>query len=293
MNRPIPLLLITGVLLGLIFPMGRVAVESGVPPIVWTFLIAVGSGVGLSLPLIRRLGRRDWPRGFWIYAVISGLVSNVLPNLLVFASAPRLGAGHVGLMFTLSPVCTLALSLAAGMRRPSGIALAGIAIGFIGAVILVLGKGETRPVAAETLWLALALLIPVFLALGNIYRGLAWPTGAGAMELASASNLTSAIMLLAAIAISGEGLAQIVSVANVPMLGAVQLVLSCVYYLALFALQRVGGPVYLSQIGYVGAAVALAAGVIALGERYGALTWTGATIVLVGIGFTIRAQMRR
>lgn len=293
MNRPIPLLLITGLLLGLIFPMGRVAVESGVPPLVWTLLIATGSGVGLSLPLVRRLRRYDWPKGFWLYAVISGLVSNVLPNLIVFASAPRLGAGHVGLMFTLSPVFTLALSLVAGMRRPNGIALAGIGIGFVGAVILVLGKGAAGPGAAETLWLALALLIPIFLALGNIYRGLAWPDGAGAMELASASNLTSAIMLLAATALFGGGIGQIAAVADVPILSAAQLLLACIYYLALFALQRAGGPVYLSQIGYVGAAVALAAGVMVLGERYGSLTWTGAAIVLVGIGFTIRAQMRR
>ncbi|MCP1199185.1 DMT family transporter [Notoacmeibacter sp. MSK16QG-6] len=280
-------------MLGLIFPMGRIAVEAGVPPIVWTFLIAAGSGIGLGFPLIHRLRRCDWPKGFWFYAVVSGLISNVLPNLIVFASAPRLGAGHVGLMFTLSPVCTLALSLAVGMRRPSPIALAGIAIGFVGAVILVLGKGEVRPVQADTLWLSLALLIPVSLGLGNIYRGLAWPDGAGAMELASASNLTSALMLIGAIANFGGGVQQLATLGGVPALSGAQLVLSCAYYLTLFALQRAGGPVYLSQIGYVGATVALASGVLALGEQYGPMTWAGAAIVLIGIGFTIRAQLRR
>ncbi|RLQ89091.1 DMT family transporter [Notoacmeibacter ruber] len=291
MSRPVPLLIVTGLLLGLIFPMGKIAVEVGVSPLVWTFLIAAGSGLGLMAPLLRRQKRRDWPSGFWRYATISGLVSNVLPNLIVFAAAPRLGAGQVGLMFTLSPVCTLALSLAAGMRRPSSLALTGVFAGFAGAVILVLGKGETRMEDAPLLWLALALLIPVFLAVGNIYRGLAWPEGAGAAELASASNLTSALMLLAGLVVMGD-LENIGALMNVPMLTGLQVVLSCAYYVALFALQRAGGPVYLSQIGYVGAAVALIVGVVALDEHYGALTWTGAAIVLVGIGFAVRDQLR-
>ena len=291
MNHPVPLLLITGVLLGLVFPLGKVAVEAGVSPIVWALVIAAGSGIGLAWPLVRRLRERDWPEGFLRYSVISGLVSNILPNLIVFSAAPNLGAGYVGLMFTLSPVCTLALSLMAGMRRPSGLALAGIAIGFFGAVVLVLGKGETRVTDVPILWLGLALLIPVFLGLGNIYRGMAWPKASGAVELASASNIASALMLLALVPIIG-GMDSLSKLADVPDLTAIQIVLSCAYYIALFALQRAGGPVYLSQIGYVGATVALVVGVAALDERYGLLTWVGAAIVLIGIGFAVKAQMR-
>ncbi len=291
MNQPVPLLLTTGFMLGLIFPLGRVAVESGVPPIIWTLLTAAGCGIGLCAPLLRRMKAGDWPHGFWFYAAISGLVSIVLPNLIVFAAAPHLGAGHVGLMFTLSPVCTLALSLMAGMRRPNGYALAGIFTGFAGAVLLVLGKGEARLSGGATLWLGLALLIPVFLGLGNIYRSLAWPKGAGAAELASASSLTSALMLLAALPLVGS-FADLGTLALIPALTAIAVVLSCLYYLSLFALQRAGGPVYLSQIGYVGAAVALIVGVGLLDEHYGLLTWSGAAVVLIGIGFAIRAQLR-
>ena len=61
---------------------------------------------------------------------------------------------------------------------------------------------------------------------------------------------------------------------------------------AYFALQRAGGPVLLSQIGYVAAAVGLATGTLFLGESYGALTWAGAGIIAIGIGLTVRAQMK-
>lgn len=60
-----------------------------------------------------------------------------------------------------------------------------------------------------------------------------------------------------------------------------------------FRLQSVGGPVYLSQIGYVAAAVGLATGAFVLGEHYGLLTWLGAVVVTAGGGLmTTRAQQQ-
>ena len=60
-----------------------------------------------------------------------------------------------------------------------------------------------------------------------------------------------------------------------------------------FRLQAVGGPVYLSQIGYVGAAVGLITGTLLLGERYQLLTWLGAAIITVGIVMTTKAQSQK
>ena len=58
-----------------------------------------------------------------------------------------------------------------------------------------------------------------------------------------------------------------------------------------FRLQAVGGPVYLSQIGYVGAAVGLVSGVLFLGESYGLVTWFGALVITIGIILTTKAQI--
>ena len=57
-----------------------------------------------------------------------------------------------------------------------------------------------------------------------------------------------------------------------------------------FRLQVVGGPVYLSQIGYVAAAIGLASGVLALGESYALLTWAGAFVIAIGVVMTTIAQ---
>jgi len=60
-----------------------------------------------------------------------------------------------------------------------------------------------------------------------------------------------------------------------------------------FRLQAVGGPVYLSQIGYVAAAVGLFAGTIFLGEHYQLLTWAGAVIITIGVIITTKAQNQK
>jgi len=71
-----------------------------------------------------------------------------------------------------------------------------------------------------------------------------------------------------------------------------QVVAATVMYLTFFRLQAVGGPTYLSQIGYVAAAVGVAVGVSFLGERYPPLVWAGISVVAAGIGLTTLAQAR-
>jgi len=59
----------------------------------------------------------------------------------------------------------------------------------------------------------------------------------------------------------------------------------------LFRLQQKGGPVLLSQIGYVAAAVGLIAATLLLGEQYNQATWLGTGVIAAGILITIFAQI--
>ena len=60
-----------------------------------------------------------------------------------------------------------------------------------------------------------------------------------------------------------------------------------------FRLQIVGGPVYLSQIGYVAAATSLVIGTFWLGERYALVTWLGGLIIVAGVIATTMDRGRR
>lgn len=48
MSSPAALLVITGLLLGLTFPLGKLATAASVPPLVWALLLSGGSAVCLA-----------------------------------------------------------------------------------------------------------------------------------------------------------------------------------------------------------------------------------------------------
>jgi drug/metabolite transporter (DMT)-like permease len=206
----------------------------------------------------------------------------------MFSVMPHVGAGYTGIMFTLSPLITLVLSILLGVRRPNLLGVIGIAVGFVGAVMVAVTRGEAGQPAAA-IWVAVALLIPVCLALGNIYRTVDWPKDAGPIELAVGSHLASAVMLLAGI-LALDGGASLGQLAAVPLVTSAQMASASLMFVFFFRLQAVGGPVYLSQIGYVAAAVGLFSGTFFLGERYGLLIWLGAAIIVAGVFLTTKAQ---
>ncbi|MEL4072861.1 DMT family transporter [Ochrobactrum sp. GPK 3] len=282
------LLLATGTLLGLILPLGKIAAQAGIPPAMWTFLFSASAGVILFAVLLLRRKSLGFSGGRARYYVCTAIISYALPNLLILSAIPRLGAGFTGIMYTLSPVITLVISMGFGLRRPNALGIGGIVVGFIGAILVALTRGEVgKP--ADPLWVAAALLIPVFLACGNVYRTLDWPKNSDPTELAAGSHLASAIMLFAGILLFTGGF-PVETFALAPWAATAQAIASAGMFALFFRLQAVGGPVYLSQIGYVAAALGLISGTLFLGEHYPLLTWIGAAVIAVGVAMTTRAQ---
>ncbi len=282
------LLITTGALLGLTLPLGKLAGNAGVSPVVWAWLISTGSAVGLlAICGIRRL-RLPLQLSALRYYLILGAISLVIPNLLIFMAIPKLGSGYTGLMFTLSPVITLTLSAIWQVRVPGGLGLLGIALGFLGAVLVAVSRGELGS-PASLLWVLLGLCIPLSLAFGNLYRTMAWPDQAHPMSLAAGTNVAACLLLSMMIGLDSNANLPggLMEHAGLSLLAAAA---ATAMFTVFFRLQKVGGPTYLSQIGYVAAGVALLCGTVFLSERYGPATWAGAALILAGIGISVRAQ---
>jgi drug/metabolite transporter (DMT)-like permease len=278
------LLVTAGILLGATFPVARLAADAGIPPGSWVFAVTAGAGLILvGWSLVKRVPMPISGRHL-VYYVVTALISFVAPSLLTFAAIPRIGAGLTSVIICLSPIATLVLSWGIGARRLDPIGLAGIGLGFLGALLVISPQSEAEHAArAEPAWLGIALLIPLALAAGNVYRSRRWPAGADALALAAASNVAAALLLLPMVFVLGEGRAGLADLARVPGLVIVQILVTAWMLALFFRLQRVGGPVYLSQIGYVAAAVALASGTLVLGESYPLATWLGALVVVAGV----------
>ncbi|MBR0564788.1 DMT family transporter [Azoarcus sp. L1K30] len=289
-QSPSVLLVVTGTLIGLNFPLGKLGGQAGVSPAMWALLISFGASAAL-LPVLWLRGRLRWPSVRILrYSVISSLVSFVGPNLLLFSVMPHAGAGYTGLMFALSPVVTVLFAGLCRLRTPGRLGLLGVAVGLVGAVVVNVSRGGDAA-GPSAYWLMLALLIPVSLAGGNVYRTLAWPPDAAPNVLAFWGQVCSSVVFVAVL-MATEGRIPVADV--VPAGGAAvgQLVVAAMTFPAVFRLQQRGGPVLFSQIGYVAAAVGLIVATIALGERYATLTWVGAGVIGAGIGITVLSQWR-
>ena len=287
-NSALALLLVTGTLLGLTPPFGKLAGAYGIPPLLWALVISFGAGAVL-LAVLRWRGDRLPLSGRHIrYFLVVAVVSYALPNFLMFSAIPHLGAGYASIMFTLSPVITLLLSFLLRVSKPSPLGVLGIMIGFVGALMVATTRGQAGQ-PADVIWVLVGLMIPVSLAVGNIYRTIAWPKGTKPLELAAGSHLASAAVLIILV-LSYEGTGSLGTLLDIPLLVAAQIAASSAMFAFFFRLQLVGGPVYLSQIGYVAAAVGLVIGVAFLDESYALLTWLGAAIITLGVSITTKAR---
>src|SRR6185312_13810879 len=141
-NSALGLLIVTGALLGLTLPFGKMATQNGAPAMLWAFVISCGAGGVLLLVLLARRRLFDLTAHRLRYFIIAAAISYAIPNLLMFSAIPHLGAGYAGIMFTLSPVITLVLSILLGVRRPNLLGIAGIAVGFVGALMVAVTRGE-------------------------------------------------------------------------------------------------------------------------------------------------------
>ncbi len=288
LNSPGFLLVATGGLLGLTFPLGKLGSLAGIHPVSWAFLFS--SGAALCLLVFRIVSRKPLllNRSNVPFYCLAALVSLVLPNIVTYRVIPELGSGYTGLLFTLSPLFTLALSSIWQVRMPSRLGLIGITFGFVGAVVVTITRGEVGNPASIG-WLLAGLCIPLSLACGNVYRTMAWPHNAKPVELAIGMNLAAASMLFVLILMLPE--AELPGGLETIKITVVLTVLIASLLIAVHSrLQFVGGPTYLSQIGYVAAGVALLIGMLVFDESYSWITWTGALIILAGAVISVRAQ---
>jgi drug/metabolite transporter (DMT)-like permease len=274
-DHPLFLLLSTGVLMGLYMPIGKYVGSASLNPVLWAIVISLVPGL-----ILLAFG---WPLRLrhLFFGLVAGLTAYVVPNTLVFAAIPRVGAGYVGLMFAVSPVFTAILSMLFNVRPPNRLLLLSVAFGFAGALLIILFRNSLT-LGSDGPWPIISFLIPLSLACGNVWRTARWPEGATPVQVGAAANL-GAIPLLLLTAILFSSWSDALDLLKVPMLIFTQIAVSLAMFGVFFRLQWVGGPTYLSQIGYVAAAISLAFGTLLFGETYPWPVWVGAALISVGV----------
>ncbi|MBN9021715.1 MAG: EamA family transporter, partial [Rhizobiales bacterium] len=200
--EPVLLLFAAGFFIGLIFPLGRMAGEAGIPPLVFASLAAAGAAAVLAAVTVASGQGLPLDRRTLLYALVAGQLTFAIPFGMLVAVIPHLGSGIPAILQSLAPVATLGIVLAIGLERWNLLRALGLATGMAGALIILLGRNAGALDAdAGPGWYLAALVTPVALAAGNVYRTTSWPAGQGALPLATLTLAAAALGLGVAVAL--------------------------------------------------------------------------------------------
>jgi drug/metabolite transporter (DMT)-like permease len=283
----VALLFAAGGFIGLIFPFTKMAGQLGMSPLSYTGLSAAGAA--LVLHIVARFGAAPPPasRAEMSYALIAGQLTFAIPFGTLAAVVPHAGSGVPAILQSLAPLLTLAIVYVLGAERPSLLRSVGLAMGFAGVLLILFARGAGADASgARLFWYLAALVTPLALAFGNVYRSLAWPEGSKPVPLARLTLLAASFGLLML-----AGLFQLLGLGGPALAGLekgwplilVQSLVTGIGYAFFFRLQQVGGPVYLSQISYVNTGVGVIFAVAAFHERLPFAAWIAIPLIFAGI----------
>jgi len=274
-------LLSGGALLGLSTNLAKVASEARLPPLAILFWSIVGAELILLALAAQRRKLPPVNARTLEYYCVSALVGVAGPNLIFFSAVPHVGAGFVALIITLPPLLTYVGALALKLEVFKAIRATGVAAALAGAGVLASEKLASPD--ADVFWTLLALVGPVLLAIGNLYRTLRWPQGVSGDALAPGMLVAAAMMLLCAGFLPGFSLAIPMEQGLSFVLIAIQSAVFAGMFLLLFLLQKTGGPVLLSLLGSVGALVGVPVAIFLQGEAPPGGLLFGAVLIAAGV----------
>ncbi len=274
-------LLGAGALLGIATNFAKLAGDLGLPPIAFLAWSLFGAALILLATSVVRGVSPPLTRPAVEYYIFAALLSTVGSNIIVVTATPEVGAGFVSLAITLPPILTYVGALFFRLEGFSLLRFIGVLLALSGAALVALGKLEDPD--ANVFWIGLALLVPLILAAGNLYRTLRWPEGTSADALAPGMLVTATMMVFIFGALTPYEL--LPKGADLPQIGLI-LAQSAVFagqFLLLFVLQKAGGPVFLSLLGAVGALVGVPIAVLLLSESIPTNLLPASGLILAGI----------
>lgn len=287
---PLLCLLSGGALLGLSTNLAKLAGEVNLPPLAFLCWSIIGAALVLMVLTALRSGLPPVNARTIEYYVISALVGVAAPNLIFFSAVPHVGAGFVALIISLPPLLTYLGALALNIERFQAARATGVVAALGGAGVLAAHKVSAPD--ANVFWVLLALVGPVLLAIGNIYRTLRWPAGVSADALAPGMLVAASVMLLSASLLPELSLTVPTDQSLPLILIAVQSLVFAGMFLLLFLLQKTGGPVLLSLLGSVGAVVGVPVAIFLQGEAPPEGLFLGAALIAGGIALLTLGKAR-
>jgi drug/metabolite transporter (DMT)-like permease len=243
--------------------------------------LSLGAVVLLLVVAVRRQPLPRAPRE-WAYLAGMAVLANIAPYLLFSWSEQRISSGLAGVLSGTTPLCTLLLAHAFGVGRLTAMRILGLPLG-LGGVVLLAAPWHDGPHAVSLTGVLAALGAAACYAGSYVYaRRLLTNRGTQPLVLAAA-QLTAGTVLLGTAA-PWIGQQPVALTAGVVLSVAALGVLSTgIAYVLNYRLIQDEGPTAASMTSYLTPVVAVALGVLVVGEP---LSWNlvaGTFVVLLAV----------
>lgn len=283
-NLAFVLTVFIGAMVGGNFALAKFVVLQGVVPMAVFFWQIFGAAIFLLVMICLRGGGRFSSQLSPIhlrYYFVGGLLGISIPQVLGYMALRDVPAGLFTMAVTLSPLCTFLVASAYERKFLPFHRIAGLLIGLSGVAMATYSGMETGGISGRPL--LLLGLVPVFLALTNVFRDKAYPAGSDPAALA-AGTLVSQVLLLGSIVVSIDEfrLASPLVLEMWPhVLGL--MAITALSYILTFELYRHTDGVGFSQVGYFATLSGVIAGVFVFGESLSFLIVLSIALLFAGV----------
>jgi drug/metabolite transporter (DMT)-like permease len=270
---------------GAIFSVNKLAAAAGTPPLAQGFWQSLGGGLLLLIILALKgrklaLGRRH----LLSYLVIGALAVGVPQSLLTYA-APHLPGGLQTIVLALSPPLTYFLGMLARIERFRVLGLLGLAFGFAGVLVIIVGLGLEESAPDAWRWFALSLIAPLLFACSNLAAALLRPPLSSSLSMAAGMLVGSSAMLIPIMAIAGQ--------ASVPTgAGAIAALIAAsinaVFFVLFFEIIRLAGPTFFAQFNYLAVLAGVGWSIAIFGEGLSIYFFVAMLLMFAGVFLSAR-----
>jgi drug/metabolite transporter (DMT)-like permease len=270
---------------GAIFSVNKMAAAAGTPPLAQGFWQSLGGGLLLLIILALKgrklaLGRRH----LLSYLVIGALAVGVPMSLLTYA-APHLPGGLQTIVLALSPPLTYFLGMLARIERFRVLGLLGLAFGFAGVLVIIVGLGLEESAPDAWRWFALSLIAPLLFACSNLAAALLRPPLSSSLSMAAGMLVGSSAMLIPIMAIAGQASVPTGAGAIAALIAAA---INAVFFVLFFEIIRLAGPTFFAQFNYLAVLAGVGWSIAIFGEGLSIYFFVAMLLMFAGVFLSAR-----
>lgn len=229
-----------------------------------------------------RYGKIRIVKKMWWFYLGCGVLGYLIPFYFEMIAAPKIGAGNLAIVVSITPLLTMGVAFLARIEKISLRRACGIFVGFF-AILPIIVRSHVEYSSDSFLGIGMALVIPLTYALYHNFIGKFWPDELEASEVSFGETLAALIIMspiyISQIGSSGNALSNLIGHCFIFAL----VIASALEVILYFYIVRMGGPVFVSQASYITVISGLIWGYFLFDETVNVYGIVGAAGVIGGL----------